>query len=229
MFQAARKEEYAEIDQQALTLEALLKSDPPIEAIGQTQDELTKLKRRYAEIVNIDYFNSYESATTAARLDKITQLLFPEIHPAPAIPIVQLSEYQSRRWVTRPQPHVDRLACVWLIRRFIDTDASIRYSMEAVADEIAFEMTEAEFGHTGNLCTFETMIKAFQIEVKGLNILAEIVHEIDLRDERFVHPEAIGIDAILRGWLLENLEDGELEKRGLSLFDGIYHHTSIFA
>jgi hypothetical protein len=226
MFQAARKEEYGEIDQQTLALESLLKSDPSIEVIGQAQDELAKLKRRYAEIVNIDYFNSYERTTTAARLDKITQLLFPETHPAVAVPTAQIGEYQGRQWVTRPRPHVDRLACIWFIRRFIDAAASIRYSPTAEADEIAFDMAEAVFGHTGNLCTFETMLKAFQIEAKGLNTLAEIVHEIDLRDERFVHPEAIGIDAVLRGWLLENLADEALEQRGLALFDGIYRVLS---
>ena len=85
---------------------------------------------------------------------------------------------------------------------------------------------DAEFGHHGNLCTFETMIKAFQIEEPGVETMAEIVHQIDLRDERFVHPEAIGIDAILRGWLLEELNDQELEARGVALFDGIYQTLS---
>lgn len=226
LFQAARKAEYAEIDEQILIHESLLKAAPPVEAIGQAQDELAKLKRRYAEIVQIDYFASYEGITTAARLDKLTQMLFPDLQAQPVVPTALIAEYERRQWVTRPQPHVDRLACIWLIRRFIDESAAIRYSEKANIGEIAFDMTDAAFGHVGNLCTFETMVKAFQIDAKGLTMLAEIVHEIDLRDERFVHPEAIGIDAILRGWLLENLADVELEKRGLALFDGIYQFLS---
>jgi hypothetical protein len=227
LFQTARKEEYAEIDRQLLALETRLGADPSVDAIGSAQDELAKLKRRYAEIVRIDYFDSYERVTTAARLEKLTQLLFPAIYSPQVVPTAQIAEYQGRQWVTRPQPHVDRLACIWLIRRFIDADATIRYASKAEAGEIAFDMTDATFGHIGNLCTFETMIKAFQLEAKDLNALAEIVHEIDLRDERFVHPEAIGIDAILRGWLLENLADESLEQHGLALFDGIYQFLAM--
>ncbi|MFK7802003.1 MAG: chromate resistance protein ChrB domain-containing protein [Anaerolineae bacterium] len=225
-FQAARQSDYAEIDQQVAAIEERFKSEenPSEKMLGQAQDELTKLKRRYAEIVRTDYFESYEGTTTEAKLNKLGILLFPETTPIPNIPSVQTADYQGKTWVTRPQPHVDRLSSIWLIRRFIDQDATIRYSTDVAAGEIGFDMNHpnAEFGHNGPLCTFETMIKAFQIEAKGIETVAEIVHQIDLTDERFVHPEAIGIDAILRGWLLENLEDQELEKRGLALFDGIY-------
>jgi hypothetical protein len=227
LFQAARKAEYAELDQQMSSIESLRKAGSSVEAMGQAQDEVAKLKRRYAEILRIDYFDSYERTTTGARLDRITSMLFPESTPVPKIPIVQLADYQGKTWVTRPQPHVDRLASIWLIRRFIDKDALVRYAAQAGSGEIAFDMNfemrdaDAEFGHTGNLCTFETLRNAFQIEMPGIETLAEIVHQIDLHDERFVHPEAIGIDAILRGWLLENLDDQELERRGLALFDGI--------
>lgn len=224
LFQAERKAQYAEIDQQLLEIESSLSAHASPEVIGQAQDELVKLKRRYAEIVNIDYFDSYEGTVTAARLDKVTYLLFPEVSPSPEIPAVDIADYQGKTWVTRPRPHVDRLACIWLIRRFIDDSAVIRYALEVNDDEIAFDMhdTPTGFGHRGNLCTFETMLKAFQLQSKGLDTLAEIVHQIDLSDERFVHPEAIGIDAILQGWLLENLDDRELETRGMALFDGVY-------
>ena len=94
LFQAARKDDYAELNQQALSIESFLKSDSSVEAIGQAQDELAKLKRRYAEIGNIDYFDSYERTTTAARLDKIGHILFPEATPAPKIPIVKIADYQ---------------------------------------------------------------------------------------------------------------------------------------
>lgn len=231
-FQSARKAEYAEVDEQTLSIEAEISSEPSIEFLSKAQDELVKLKRRYAEIVSIDYFNSYEQTTTAARLDKVAQMLFPETSPTPDIPLENAANYQSRTWVTRPQPHVDRLSSIWLIRRFIDEEATIRYGKEVGPDEIGFDMNADlvddcdSFGHNGNLCTFETLIRAFQIEAPGISAIAEIVHQIDLHDERFVHPEAIGIDAILRGWLLEDLTDQQLEERGLALFDGIYQFLS---
>ena len=224
LFQAARQSDYAAVDEELSALELALKEDGGVEAVGRAQDLLAKLKRRHSEIVAIDYFDNYEQATTAARLDKLSQQLFPELNQTPTIPLEKIADYQGKTWVTRPQPHVDRLASIWLIRRFIDESATVRYSPTVSTAEIGFDMSDpqAKFGHNGSLCTFETMIKAFQIEAKGIESMAEIIHQIDLDDERFVHPEAIGIDAVLRGWLLQKLTDQELETRGVALFDGIY-------
>jgi hypothetical protein len=138
------------------------------------------------------------------------------------VALASLTAYRDRRWVTRPRPHVDRLACAWLIRHFINPDAAIRYALEPEPDEISFDMTEAHFGHQGLLCTFETMIRAFQLNTPGLGTLAEIVHEIDLRDGQYSHPEQAGIDAILKGWLVAQLGDAELEAHGIALFEGLY-------
>jgi hypothetical protein len=132
-----------------------------------------------------------------------------------------VAAYQDKQWVTRPQPHVDRLACIWLIRRFINPYAVIYYADGPEPGQVSFDMPEADFGHTGNWCTFETMLKAFQLEAPGLSTLAEIVHEIDLRDERHLHSEIAGVEAVLQGWQWLSLSDLELESRGLALFDGL--------
>jgi hypothetical protein len=92
---------------------------------------------------------------------------------------------------------------------------------------VAFDMTDAEFGHRGNLCTFEVMAQAFELLKNGwMTTLGEIVHQIDLRDGRYSHAEAEGIDTVLRGWLAQDLPDEELEARGLQLFDGLYEALS---
>ena len=122
--------------------------------------------------------------------------------------------------MTRPNPHVDRLACAWLIRRFINPRAQIRYSDAPQPDEVAFDMSRGPFGHQGNLCTFETMTRAFGLDDPGLRAIAEIVHEIDLRDGRYTRPEVAGIDAVLRGWLTRS--DAEREAHGIALFDGLH-------
>ena len=83
-------------------------------------------------------------------------------------------------------------------------------------------MRGAEFGHKGDRCTFETMLSAFNLNEPALHVVAEIVHDIDLRDGRYARPEAEGIDIILKGWLLAGLSDSELESRGVALFDGLY-------
>ena len=78
------------------------------------------------------------------------------------------------------------------------------------------------FGHVGKFCTFETLLAAFDLQNAALWKLGEIVHEIDLRDGIYTHPEIIGLDLILKGWLLTGLTDQELELHGIALFEGLY-------
>jgi len=118
---------------------------------------------------------------------------------------------------------VDRLASAWLIRRLIDPEAEIRYGEAPEAGEVSFDMRDAEFGHQGNLCTFETLIAAFGLGADpALAALAEIVHEIDLRDGLSARPEIPGIDGLLRGWASAGWSDSELERHGTALFEGLY-------
>jgi hypothetical protein len=98
----------------------------------------------------------------------------------------------------------------------------IRYASQPESGEISFDMREAVFGHTGNLCTFETMLAAFNLKEPALQVLAEVVHEIDIRDGRYIRPETGGIEVILKGWLLQGLPDTELESRGMDLFEALY-------
>lgn len=79
-----------------------------------------------------------------------------------------------------------------------------------------------EFGHEGNLCSLETMVARFGLDKPGVKAIAEIVHELDLRDGIYNRPEAGGMEAVLRGWLLAGLLDTELESRGIALFEGLY-------
>jgi hypothetical protein len=83
-------------------------------------------------------------------------------------------------------------------------------------------MEPADFGHQGQRCSFETMRLAFGLDDPGVRALAEIVHDIDLHDDRYGRPETHGVAAILSGWRQANLTDAELEARGLALFDGLY-------
>jgi hypothetical protein len=83
-------------------------------------------------------------------------------------------------------------------------------------------MDLGEFGHRGNLCTFETMLRAFALKEPALRAIAEIVHEVDLRDARYMRPEVPGVEAVLNGWLKAGLSDQELEAHGAILFEGLY-------
>lgn len=224
LFRASRGEDYQELETELAELEKEVDEAAEPESYTRIRDTLARLQRKFSDIARIDYFNCPEGTSLAARMARVTQALASSVESSPEIETAKASAYKSRKWVTRPQPHVDRLACAWLIRRYIDDEAVIRYSLEPEPDEVTFDMSGAEFGHTGNLCSFETMLRAFDLNAPRLLAMAEIVHEIDLRDEFYPHPESQGIDAILKGWLMLNLSNTELESRGIALFDGLFEH-----
>ncbi|HVO41883.1 MAG TPA: chromate resistance protein ChrB domain-containing protein [Aggregatilineales bacterium] len=217
LFQSARRADYEELETEAERLEQELGTGEP----ASTLESLERLRRRHGEIARVDYFQSPAGTRVTARIRHLERRLLP--HPAnPEIARVPVDAYRRRVWVTRPHPHVDRLACIWLIRRFIDPQAVIRYAMEPGQDEIAFDMDQAEFGHHDSLCSFETMRFAFGLEAPGLHALAEIVHEIDLRDGLYVRVETPGVEAVLDGWRQAGFGDAELETHGTALFEGLY-------
>jgi hypothetical protein len=220
LFQAARREDYLALEAELMAWEKAIaaKSRDPASAL----ELLARLRRRHADIARVDYFGCPEGSRLLAHLDRVERALSPHTATGEPVKPARPADYRGRKWVTRPRPHVDRLACAWLIRRFIDPMAAIRYAARPKPGEIAFDMEAGEFGHHGNLCSFEKMLRAFGLEDAGLRAIAEIVHEIDLRDGRFARPETAGVDAILAGWRAAKWSDAELEAQGRALFEGLY-------
>jgi len=222
LFNRAREAEYEEIAELLADLEHQIVTSEVEDTLVDFQSTLHKLQKQQADVARIDYFHCPQGTAVAAQLNRIRQLLAPANTTTPQITTAVLTQYQDKKWVTRPRPHVDRLACAWLIRRYLNPEAVIRYSAEPEPGEVGFDMDGAIFSHKGNFCTFEVMLRAFQLEEAALSLLAEIVHEIDLRDGRYQRPDIAGIDTTLRGWLLADLPDSELELHGIALFDGLY-------
>ena len=119
---------------------------------------------------------------------------------------------------------MDRLASAWLIKRFIDPEADFLFvpAEEFPPDAIPFDALGAELGHQGEDCTFETLLKRSGLRDPRLTHLAEIVHEVDLRDQKFHREEARGIDLAIRALVTALKDDHELLAHGLTLFDGLY-------
>ncbi|HYW22139.1 MAG TPA: chromate resistance protein ChrB domain-containing protein [Nodularia sp. (in: cyanobacteria)] len=222
LFRKARSEEYQEIEAQAIELEKVVNATANLENRSNWLERLEKLRKQHTEIARVDFFDCPDGTRVMTQLNRIAQVLSRK--PSLAIPVLHtvVDEYRDKGWVTRPRPYIDRLACIWLIRRFINPNAEIRYSYEVLPNEVAFEMKGATFEHCGNLCTFEVMAIAFNLHDPGLHAVGEIVHEIDLRDGQYARPEIAGVEALLRGWLLANLSDAELESCGIKLFEGLY-------
>jgi hypothetical protein len=225
-FCQARAEDYAALEAQATALEAELHAELTPEERSRLREMLERVRRQHAEVARIDFFDAPEGSLLASRLGRIAQTLSAgEGAAAPTDPAA-VEAYREARWVTRPRPHVDRLSCIWLIRRFINPQAVVRYAPAPEPGEVGFDMPRGEFTHRGSLCTFETMVRAFGLEDPNLQPMGEIIHEIDLRDGRSGHPETAGIDAVLKGWLLAGLTDAELEAHGVALFEGLYADLS---
>jgi hypothetical protein len=222
VFHDSCRGKYLELESEAGEVEKALSSAKSVKGSAGVLDHIERLQKRYGEVARVDFFESPEGARIGTKLRAVEQQLRLRRSGVPKVTSANIAEYKHKRWVTRPRPHVDRLACAWLIRRFIDPKAVIRYASQSESGEVSFDMREAVFGHTGNLCTFETMVAAFDLKEPGLQTIAEIVHEIDIRDGRYARPETGGVDVILKGWLLAGLSDSELESRGIDLFEALY-------
>jgi hypothetical protein len=130
------------------------------------------------------------------------------------------------KWATRAHCHIDRAACAWLIRRFIDEQAQFVFvddPDEVPADATPFDMRGAELSHHEGDCTFETILRRYEIADPVLWEIGKIVHVADLDDDRFDAPEAAGMDVLLRGLSLTQ-SDPELLALTGPLFDGLYEY-----
>jgi hypothetical protein len=130
------------------------------------------------------------------------------------------------RWATRRHCHVDRAACAWLIRRFLDPEAEFVFvddPDEVPADATPFDMRGAELSHHGGGCSFETFLRRYELADPVLWEIAKVVHEADLADERYDAPEAPGLDVLLRGLSMVRDDEALLALSG-PLFDGLYEY-----
>jgi hypothetical protein len=129
------------------------------------------------------------------------------------------------RWATRKRCHVDRTACAWLIRRFVDPEAAFVFvddPDDVPADATPFDMRGADLSHHDGDCSFETILRRYELDDERLHALARIVHEADLGDERFDAPEAPGLDAVIRGLGALEPDDQRLLELTSPIFDGLY-------
>jgi hypothetical protein len=185
--------------------------------------EIAKHQRRFREIQQMDYFNSPAAHDAQMMLQRADKALAR----GPAGPPVQRAdpkEFVSKVWLTRPRPGIDRAGSAWLIRKFIDPRAKFVFDMDPGKrpDTIPFDMAGVEFSHQGDDCTFETLVKRFGIKDDAARVIAEMVHDADLEDDKFNRCECIGINSVLSGWARSDIKDSELLEKGIECFEGLY-------
>jgi hypothetical protein len=186
-------------------------------------NQLAKMKRRFEDISEIDFF-------ACPLRDKAEEVLYKVEHPATkhaqaAKGKLSKMAYQKRAWITRPRPGIDRVSSAWLIQRFIDPKAAFLFGNETGSHPkaVPFDMyLGGGFGHEGENCTFETLCLRFGIRDKVVHLIGQAIHDADFDDGKFGRTEGITINHVLKGWAKQGIPDDELLHRGMDLIEGLY-------
>ena len=202
---------------------------------GRLSAHETEIDRLHSELERIaanDFFTATGRAAAFAAYERCHKELRAAQGPKANTPSsdakrgkLDVARYQGQRWVTRRNLHIDRLASAWLIKQFIDKRPRFYFVAEGetIDGAIPFDMFGAEFTHHGEDCTFETMLKRFGLtENKGLREIAEIVHDVDLKDDKFHRLEAAGINATIDGLSKVLRDDRKLLQQTGVVFDGLH-------
>jgi hypothetical protein len=213
LFRQVRETEYAALRKELQKM----KSQP-----GPPTAQAVRLRKRFDEIVAMDFFESKSRGAVERLLDSLTKV---QIEENTAKPKVVRNDYQGKTWMTRPRPGIDRVSSAWLITHFIDPQARFIFGPDSAKhpSAIPFDMYgEAGFGHEGDRCTFETLSRRFSIRDRKTALIAEAIHDADLEDRKFGRDEGMVINRILQGWAKRNVPDLQLLQRGMELMEGLY-------
>ena len=229
LFNAAREADYEALAREARGLQAgtIRRSRRSGKSLEQMEAGLLRLRKGLAEVAEIDFFGAPGRGTVEGLLAAIESALRPP--PQTAQPGARVAaDVRGRTWVTRSGVHVDRIASAWLIRRFIDPEARFRFVLgpeeEPMPGELRYDMFEADYTHEGELCTFEVLRLRFAIEDEALAKVGEIVHDVDLKDGKFKHPETIGLDHLIAGIAMRHKDDESRLRDGGAVFEALYEY-----
>ena len=132
-----------------------------------------------------------------------------------------VKDFKKKVWVTRPRPGVDRMASAWLIRRAIDPNATFVFRTKPRGSEIPFDMYTGDFGHHGDLCTFETLAARFALRNPAVASIAQIVHDLDMKEARYNRPEAPAVGRLVEGLRQMHKDDDALLEQGMAMFEAL--------
>jgi len=215
LFNGARDEDYEEIAAEARQLS---------QSGSQLAADIARWRKRVTDVNAIDFFGAPKGQVVAALLNELTKRL---TEPAPpATEAATEKTYRAGTWVTRAGVHVDRMASAWLIRRFIDPEATFKFvttkQYEPRDGEVRFDMFDAEFTHDGDRCTFEVLLDRTRLHDPALRAIAEVVHDIDLKEVKFDRPETAGIAVLVASIAMSHREDEARIDRASQALDDLY-------
>ena len=223
-FRHVRQQAYTEL---ASELQRIQRAGGARPDPSKQRRELARYRARFAAIERVDFFGSAGRDRVVTLLNGLEAAASPparEKSRQPAGSTTGSGQYNGRVWVTRPRPGVDRMSSAWLIRRFIDAKARFAFitDVKAAGDAVPFDMFGGGFGHEGDRCTFETLTNRFGITDRAVARIAEIVHDLDLKDGKFGAPEAATLGIAIDGLQLSAMDDTALLEQGATLFEALY-------
>jgi hypothetical protein len=228
----ARNADYEEVARAGKALAAKLKAKhlgpDRAAAIGEQH---AKLARRFAEIVAIDFLDAPGRPSAESQLAAIQRALPRDGKPAARDRLEVVDRPSGATWVTRTGVHVDRIACSWLIRRFIDPKATLKF-VEAKGytpepGELRFDMFDAEFTHVGDRCSFEVLVERMGLDDPALATIGEIIHDLDLRDDKFGREETAGVRSAIDGICTVSRDDLQRIAAATPMLDGLHSHFTV--
>ncbi|HEX8115122.1 MAG TPA: chromate resistance protein ChrB domain-containing protein [Kofleriaceae bacterium] len=227
----ARNADYAEIAAAAKQLANKLEAKRVApERIAAFTDQHAKLVRRFGEVTAIDFLHVPGREAVEGLLAAIARAL-PRDGTKPGEPLAVMARPSGAMWVTRTGVHVDRIASSWLIRRFIDPQARFKFvpakGYAPKDGELRFDMFEAEFTHIGDRCTFEVLIERMGLRDPALIAIGEIIHDLDLRDDKFGREETAGVRSTIDGICTVAHDDEQRIAAASPMLDGLYSHFSL--
>ena len=232
MFRAARDADYQAVASEARELARTLprKGEVAEDKRAEMEPSVARLRKRAADIAAIDFFHARSRETVDGLLSELEQRLAfreSENEPADAGPV---ERPRRATWVTRTGIHVDRMASAWLIRRFIDPEAKFKFvgarEYRHKQGELRFDMFDGEYTHKGELCTFEVLLQRSGLDDPALMAIGEIVHDIDVRDEKFQRAETAGVRSQITGVATAHRADLERIAAATPIFDALYSFFS---
>jgi hypothetical protein len=230
LFRNARDVEYSELAEELRALNKKAKGKLNQALRSELESEALRLERRLQEITAVDFFGASGRETVAGLLGALRARIAPPEAALPAQVEEPREAFIGRTWVTRTGIHIDRIGSAWLIRKSIDPKAEFKFVPAKCyvpePGELRFDMFDAEFSHVGDSCTFEVLCQRFNIREPELLAIAEVIHDIDLKDQKYGRAETEGVAALIAGIALSNREDLERLKQGSMLFEALLAHFS---
>jgi hypothetical protein len=220
-FREARNADY---DAVAADAHAAMKAARSAAAVAELETAHARLLRRLEEIRRIDFFDAERRAAAEDALAAIETRLQKDRKEETRM-LKAKPELRGKTWVTRPGVKIDRMASAWFIRRFVDPKARFRFADPAAPKkdgELRFDMVGGDFTHEEDRCTFETLIGRVGLPDKGVRAIAEIVHDLDLKDGKYARAETDGVRMMLEGLMARTNDDEERIERALVLFDDLH-------